>query len=171
MSATLPLGVDGSSADERFGYAGHTFRSTVCDHSISRCRRIRDQKRLSAQPGIDATDTYEWLAGGFGLLHRVHARVGDQKVEGAEIIGWNPSRERYTTLYVGNDGPAAYEAQMTETDEVVTSTMVSDANRFQGRFSEDGNVITGHWELLEAGDWRPWMRITLTKLGPPPSAG
>jgi len=36
---------------------------------------------------IEATDTYERLPGG-ALLHRVDAHVGDQKVEGAEIIGY-----------------------------------------------------------------------------------
>jgi len=37
---------------------------------------------------IDAVDTYEWLPGRFALLHRVDARVGGEKVEGAEIIGY-----------------------------------------------------------------------------------
>ena len=28
----------------------------------------------------------------------------------------------------------------------------------------NGELITGHWELLIAGsEWRPWMDITLTK--------
>jgi Protein of unknown function (DUF1579) len=38
---------------------------------------------------IDAFDTYEWLPGGFGLLHVVDAQVGETKVEGAEIIGYD----------------------------------------------------------------------------------
>ena len=38
---------------------------------------------------IDAVDTYERLPGG-ALLHRVDARVGEEKVEGAEIIGYDP---------------------------------------------------------------------------------
>lgn len=39
---------------------------------------------------IEAVDTYNWLPGRFALLHEVDARVGDEKVEGAEIIGWAP---------------------------------------------------------------------------------
>jgi hypothetical protein len=36
--------------------------------------------------------------------------------------------------------------------------------RFTGTFSDDGSVITGHWELLtDNGNWHPWMDITLTK--------
>ena len=41
---------------------------------------------------IDAADTYEWLPGGFGLLHVVDANVGDEKIEGAEIIGYDAAR-------------------------------------------------------------------------------
>jgi Protein of unknown function (DUF1579) len=62
---------------------------------------------------IDAVDTYEWLPGGFGLLHSVDAKVGDEKVEGAEIIGYEPDRGAYVTQYFGSDGPTAYEASLT----------------------------------------------------------
>jgi hypothetical protein len=42
--------------------------------------------------------------------------------------------------------------------------MRGEATRFAGRFSADGNTITGHWELRDDGSrWRPWMDITLTK--------
>jgi hypothetical protein len=42
--------------------------------------------------------------------------------------------------------------------------MQSMTTRFTGTFSEDGNVITGHWELRgDGGDWRPWMDIALTR--------
>src|SRR5829696_8698104 len=68
---------------------------------------------LSAR--IEATDTYERLPGG-ALLHRVDARIGDQKVEGAEIIGYDPARGSYGTQYFGSDGPAAYEAKLSEED-------------------------------------------------------
>jgi hypothetical protein len=36
---------------------------------------------------IDAVDVYEWLPDGFGLPHTVDARVGEDRVEGPEIIG------------------------------------------------------------------------------------
>jgi hypothetical protein len=108
---------------------------------------------------IDAIDTYERLPGG-ALLHQ----AGDQKVEGAELIGHDPDRNTYATQYFGSEGPTAYEASLTEEGEGLTWRMQSKTTRFTGRFSEDGNVITGHWELQgESGDWRPWMDITLTK--------
>jgi Protein of unknown function (DUF1579) len=39
---------------------------------------------------IDAVDDYEWLPGGFALLHRVDARVGDQTVEGRRSSATTP---------------------------------------------------------------------------------
>jgi Protein of unknown function (DUF1579) len=115
---------------------------------------------------IDAIDTYEWLHGGFGLLHTVDAKVGDEKVDGAEIIGYDPERGSFVTQYFGSDGPAAYDASLTEEDDGLTWRMRSRTDQFTGRFSDDGRVITGHWELpSEGGGWQPWMDITLTKLG------
>jgi hypothetical protein len=58
---------------------------------------------------IDAVDPYEWLPGGFGLLRVVDANVGDEKIEGAEIIGYDAARGVYVTQYVGSEGPTAYE--------------------------------------------------------------
>jgi len=74
-----------------------------------------------------------------------------------------PGRAAYVTQYFGSDGPTAYEASFGETDGALTWTMRSKANRFTGTFSDDGNSITGHWELLEGSGWRPWMDITLTR--------
>ena len=112
---------------------------------------------------IEATDTYEWLSGGFGLLHTVDARVGEEHVEGAEIIGWDPERDAYATQYFGSDGPSAYEARLTEEDGALVWSMRSSQDRFTGTFSKDGNTITGHWEQLGDENWQPWMDVTLTR--------
>lgn len=113
---------------------------------------------------IDATDTYEWLPGRCALLHTVDARVGDEKVEGAEIIGWDPARGSYITQYFGSDGPNDYEATLAEQDGALVWSMRSDLDRFTGTFSEDGSTINGHWEQLDSENrWRPWMDIVLTR--------
>jgi hypothetical protein len=112
---------------------------------------------------IDASDSYERLPGG-ALLHLVDALVGDQEVKGAEIIGYNPSLGHYETKFFGTGGPAAYEANLTEKKGTLVWSMLSARNRFTGNFSKDGNTITGHWEQKdEAGNWQPWMDVTLSK--------
>jgi Protein of unknown function (DUF1579) len=125
--------------------------------------RTRETAEAAALP-IEATDTYEWLPGRFALLHSVDATVGEEWVEGAEIIGWDPERGSYSTLYFGSDGPNAYEASLRDEDGALVWRMQSRTDRFTGIFSDDGNKITGHWEQRdEAGSWRPWMEVTLTK--------
>ena len=112
---------------------------------------------------IDATDIYEWLPGRAALLHLVEASVGETSVEGAEIIGFDPDRGHFTTLYYGTDGRTAYEADFTDTDGLVWEMRGADS-RFRGSFDADGAFITGHWERLVAGsEWRPLMDITLTR--------
>jgi hypothetical protein len=116
---------------------------------------------------IDAIDTYEWLVEGVAMLHRVDARVGDLKVDGAEIIGFDPERGRYVTQYFGSDGPTAYEADLSEEREGSVWTMRSPDTRFSGEFSADGDVIAGRWERLsDDSTWTDWMDITLTKQRP-----
>jgi hypothetical protein len=112
---------------------------------------------------IDAVDTYERLPGG-ALLHLVDANVGDLRVEGAEIIGYDPARGSYVTQYFGSDGPNAYEASLVEDDGALVWSMHSDRDRFTGTFNEERDVITGHWDALDdASTWQPWMDITLTR--------
>jgi hypothetical protein len=113
---------------------------------------------------IEAVDTYEWLPGGRALLHRVDAHVGDQKVDGSEIIGYDPARRAYIAQYFGSDGPGAYEASLRNEYGALVWRMQSETERFTGMFSDDGNTIAGHWELLDDDSgWHPWMDITLSK--------
>jgi hypothetical protein len=119
--------------------------------------------RTVAADVIDAIDSYERLPGG-ALLHLIDARVGDQKVDGAEIIGYDPAREGYVTQYFGSDGPNGYEASLVDDNGVLVWTIRSTRDRFTGTFNDERNTITGHWEALD-GDakWQSWMDITLTR--------
>jgi hypothetical protein len=113
---------------------------------------------------IDAVDTYEWVSGRWAVLHRVDARVGDQRVEGAEIIGWDPATGAYKTLYFGSDGPNSYEASLEEEAGKLVWRMHSQSDRFTGTFSEDRSRIDGHWEQHDdQGNWQPWMTVSLTR--------
>ena len=120
--------------------------------------------QVGAETGIEAVDTYEWLPGRFALLHTVDARVGEEPVEGAEIIGWDSARGTYVTQYFGSDGPNAYEATLRDEDGALVWRMRSATDRFTGTFSDKGDTIAGHWEQLDdEGIWRPWMDIILTR--------
>jgi hypothetical protein len=118
---------------------------------------------------IEALDTYEWLPGRFALLHTVDARVGEEHVEGAEIIGWEPARGAYVTQYFGSDGPNAYEASLAVEGGVLRWAMRSEVDRFTGRFSDNENTLIGWWEQRDdENGWQPWMEVTLTRLADEP---
>ena len=54
---------------------------------------------------ITGTDTYEWLAGGFFLVHHVDVMVGDQPVQAIEIIGEHDSgTDSFTARAFDNEG-------------------------------------------------------------------
>jgi hypothetical protein len=113
---------------------------------------------------LEATETYEWLPGGRALLHRVHALVGDEELEGAEIIGYDPARRTYVAQYFGTDGPRTYEASLANEYGGLLLKMRSQTERFTGLFSDDGNTIEGHWESLDDDShWQPQMDVTLIK--------
>jgi Protein of unknown function (DUF1579) len=113
---------------------------------------------------IDATDTYEWLPGGLGLFHTVDGRIGDERVEGAEVIEYDPSREACFAHYLGTGGSSSYETRLTEAGAELIWTMESASERFTGVLDDDGATISGCWELRGAdGTWHPSMEITLTK--------
>ena len=124
-----------------------------------------DRGTAEAPPArIEAVDTYSWLPGRFALLHTVDALVGEEQIDGAEIIGWDPARNAYVTQYFGSDGANAYEANLQDEGGVLVWTMRSHSDRFVGTFGENGHTLEGHWEQLDSEkNWQPWMDVWLTR--------
>jgi hypothetical protein len=91
------------------------------------------------------------------LFHQVDGRVGDQRVEGAEIIGYDPRRAAYVSQYFGSDGPAAYEASFGELDGAPTWTTRSNADRFTAPSATTAtrSPVTGSCTTGRAGS-RGW---------------
>ena len=110
---------------------------------------------------VDATDRYEWMEGGFFLLHHIESRT-PEVFKALEIIG----RER--------QGEGCSMTSFDSKGRVVTSTMElkgrdvrvsSKTARFAGAFSGVGASLNGTWEMSEDGlSWRPSMDITLKKV-------
>lgn len=53
---------------------------------------------------ITAIDTYEWLEGGFFMIHRFEGKVGDGSASCIEIIGHDPEAGTYPVYTFYNDG-------------------------------------------------------------------
>ncbi len=111
---------------------------------------------------IRAVDIYEWLPGGFFLVHRWDGRMGDGEIHGIEIIGYDVSSQTYPIRSFDNQGNSDL-LQASARDD--TWTFTGESMRFTGVFSDDGNTITGKWEYSSDGsNWLPWMDVTLTRI-------
>jgi hypothetical protein len=115
---------------------------------------------------IRATDTYEWMEGGFFLIHRATAIIGGQPpVHNLEIISYDPVRDTYPIRYFssnGNhgayEGTARYNGTWTYTGPTACATVT---------IGNGGDTIQAGWKKQsEDGAWHPWMNITLKKQKP-----
>lgn len=109
---------------------------------------------------IAGTDSYEWLPGGYFLLHRVDVRIGGEPVEGIEIIGWDAKAGAYFLHSYDSQGTASV-MQGRVRDGVWT--LEGDAERFTGGFGDGGRTLSGLWERREGAEWLPWMDVRLMK--------
>jgi hypothetical protein len=116
----------------------------------------------ASEPAVEfsGTDIYAWIGRGFFLLHSVDVMMGDQPVIGVEIIRYDPSSRTYQASFVDSRGN-------TSTSEVRYDkrkwTVIGEAERFAGTFSEDWNTLSGRWERKNGSRWEPWMDVTLTR--------
>lgn len=121
------------------------------------------QKGDAATPDIpiNGTDVYEWLPGGFFLLHRVDVHFGEERIQSIEIIAFDASANNYTMHSFDSLGNADL---MHATVNNGTWTYEGTSMRFTGSFSEGGNVLSGIWERSEDGqNWQHWMDIKLSR--------
>lgn len=110
---------------------------------------------------INGTDVYEWLPGGFFLLHRVDVHMGEERAQSIEVIGFDASLSQYTMHSFDNQGNAGLmHARLQDGTWIFEGPTM----RFTGHFSDKGNILSGTWEQLANGqNWQPWMDITLTR--------
>jgi hypothetical protein len=118
---------------------------------------------------ITAVQTYEWLTGGYFLVHRFEGRVGDSKAACIEIIGHDASSQSYLTHTFYQNG-ITNEWQARERDRIWTFTGdwqmagKSVKVRFTAVFSDAGNTMTGKWEHSSDGSkWQTFWDVKATK--------
>jgi uncharacterized protein DUF1579 len=110
---------------------------------------------------LKAVDTYEWLPGGFFLVHHVDGRMGGEEVKAIEIIGYDVTSQKYFTRSFDNQGnTSTYQASLLDG----VWTILGDSERFTGLFGAGDSTLTGKWERFEGSEWLPWMDVRLTKV-------
>ena len=105
--------------------------------------------------------TYEWLPGGFHVLHRWDGRIGQRDNKGVEIIGFDPGAEVYCAHFFDSDGWARlYQARAR--DRVWTFTGVRE--RCSIIFDDDGKTMTVHWDRSPDGQtWQAMCDVKATR--------
>jgi hypothetical protein len=110
---------------------------------------------------VAGTDTYEWLDGGFFLIHRVDVRMGDEEVKAIEIIGYDASNQTYPMYSFDNQGNSV----------TMQASVDNGIWRFSGEsmlttleVKDNGQRMTANWERSSDGlNWSPWMEVNLIR--------
>ena len=112
---------------------------------------------------IEAVDTYEWMEGGYFILHRIESKK-PTAFTGLEVIGADAGGGYFLHHYDSNGARIVSKGEIAGREWRV----VAKTERFTGTISEDGQTISGSWDRSTDGkSWEPWMDITLRKTASP----
>lgn len=109
---------------------------------------------------LEATDSYEWMPGKRFLVHRVDARMNGQPARSMEIYGWDGKARKCVSRSYDDQGQMSdYTASLVDGRWRIQGETV----RFDGHISDDGDTLTGVWELKGEDGWSKWMTIRLER--------
>jgi hypothetical protein len=104
--------------------------------------------------------TYEWTEGGFFLVQHIDLEQYGQKIKGIEIIGHvhpfgeEPGRDIKSRFYSFLDGMTLDYVYEIEGDSLtIWGGERGSPAYYKGRFSEDGNSLTGGWVYPDGGGY------------------
>ncbi len=110
---------------------------------------------------ILTSDVYEWMPGGFFVLHTAYGRIGNMDVGGTEVLGYDQATKKYFTRFYDSRGNIN-EAELTQDGD--TWTWKGEATGCTAVFTENGKVQTAHHVRLDENHkWVPAMEVVLTK--------
>jgi hypothetical protein len=129
---------------------------------------------------ITGTDSYEWLPGGFFLVHHVDVVIGEQPVQALELIGEHgPATDSYTARAYDNLGNITVMQARVDEQGVWQFTGGGDvapvarpaaagaggAVRSTLTISADRSGMRARWERSDDGaSWQPWMDMTFSRM-------
>jgi hypothetical protein len=115
-----------------------------------------------ASENMTQQHTYEWLPGGFHVLHRWAGHIGARESQGIEIIGYDASADAYEVHFFDSDGWArVYRARARDRVWTFTGTR----ERCAIMFADDGCAMTTHWDRSPDGViWEPLCDVRATRI-------
>jgi hypothetical protein len=116
---------------------------------------------------IDGTDSYEWLRGGFSLLHYTDSQIGDTLFRGIEVITYDTSRKAYFAAFSDDQGGAGSEEIRADGNTWRwhgKNVMGVKFHRCTVVFDDDGMTAhTLHEQSEDDENWKTWIEVTQTK--------
>lgn len=107
-------------------------------------------------------ESYEWLPGGFFVLHRWDAMAGEREFKGTEIIGYDEADGGYFTRFFDNAG---FHPEYQVSLQGNVWSFAEAATRARVTVSDDGR-LTFNWEWRQPGsDWLPLCDRVATRVG------
>jgi hypothetical protein len=95
--------------------------------------------------------TFEWHDSGAHLVERSTVDVPEAP-DGICVIGCDGANDTYVQLYTDDRGVCRiYQMSIGDGEWRLWREGEPFAQRYAGTFSEDGNTITGRWEIAEDG--------------------
>ncbi len=111
---------------------------------------------------ILTSDIYEWMPGGFFVLHTAYGRIGNIDVGGTEILGYDQSAKKYFTRFYDSRGNVSESDLIVNGDTWIWKGQTTGCTAV---FTENGKVQTAHHIRLDkSGNWVPSMEVVLTKV-------
>ncbi|KQS28025.1 DUF1579 family protein [Dyadobacter sp. Leaf189] len=110
---------------------------------------------------IEGTDTYEWIPGGFFLLHTVDVIMDGERKQSIEVIGYDLLSGTYPMHFYDDIGESGGMSGSFDGDKW---TISSPEMRFHGAFTQNDQVLSGTWERYVGSSWRYLMDIRLEKM-------
>lgn len=107
-------------------------------------------------------ESYEWLPGGFFLLHRWDAMAGERVFQGTEILGYDEAEGGYFTRFFDNSGfHPEYRASVTGN----VWTFAEPKTRATVTVEDDGKRMRFAWEWRSGGSaWLPLCDRVATRV-------
>jgi Protein of unknown function (DUF1579) len=110
---------------------------------------------------ITTSDVYEWMPGGFFVLHTAYGRIGNMDVGGTEVLGYDHRTGKHFSRFYDSRGNVS-DAELTVDGD--TWTWKGETTGCTAVFTENGKMQTAHHVRLDVnGDWVPAMEVVLIK--------
>jgi len=126
------------------------------------------ESQLGPAATFVAVETFEWLAGGHFLVHRLEGQLGQQPAACLEVLGKDPQGQLTAQTFYGDGNTKTWRLSEAGKTLVLNGTWSKAAETFQVRytasFEEEGNTIVGKWEKSSDGkDWQTFLEARSTK--------